>query len=253
VSVGAAELIECDDALAACTSAADVIVSALAHALETRGRASLAVSGGSTPGPMFDRLADSDLDWGRIDVFQVDERVAPDGDAARNVVGLREHLGVDLLPDRRLHPMPVGLGADAAAPAYAATLRSVLGDPAVLDVVHLGLGDDGHTASLVPGDAALGVRDHDVAATGTFRGHRRVTLTYPALCRARLVVWLVVGADKAGALDSLLTGAARSTPAARTIPAARSIPAEGVQPVRSVVVADELSLGRRATGRAAPR
>lgn len=241
MSSGATELIACDDAVAACTSAADVIVSALWHALDARGRASFAVSGGSTPGPMFDRLADSDLDWRLIDVFQVDERVAPDGDAARNLVGLREHLGVDLLPDRRLHPMPVGLGADAAAPAYAATLRSVLGDPAVFDVVHLGLGDDGHTASLVPGDAALGVRDHDVAATGTYRGHRRVTLTYPTLCRARLVVWLVVGADKADVLGSLLSGAAGS------------IPAAGVQPVRSVVVADTFSLGRRATGHAAPR
>ena len=219
------ELVRCTDALAAARAAAERIEGELTGRLAAEGRASLAVSGGSSPGPMFDELARSALRWERVDVFQVDERVAPDGDPARNLTDLRARLGPGVLPDERLHPVPVGLGADEAATAYAATLADELGPGPVVDVVHLGLGDDGHTASLVPGDPALAVLDRDVAATGDYRGHRRVTLTYPAIERAGLVVWLVAGADKRAPLTALLRGD-------------RSIPGGRVDARRSVICCD---------------
>jgi 6-phosphogluconolactonase len=228
------ELIRCATPAGAAVAAAEVIRDELSSRLAAAATASLAFSGGSSPGPMVDRLAGADLDWDRIDVFQVDERVAPDGDPARNLTGLRSRLTAEAVPDGRLHAIPVGLGADAAAADYAATLTTVLGDPAVLDVVHLGLGDDGHTASLVPGDAALGVTGADVAATADYRGHRRVTLTYPALDRAGVIVWLVTGADKRGPLTRLLEGD-------------RSIPAGRVDGPRSIVCCDADAAPDRAT------
>lgn len=218
-------LVRCDSPLDAAAVAAGLIADELQARADAAGSASLAVSGGSSPGPMFEQLAHGGTDWRRVDVFQVDERVAPDGDPARNLTGLRHHLTPAQLPEERLHPMPVGLGPEAAAEAYATTLADVLGDPGVLDVVHLGLGDDGHTASLVPGDEALRVDDEDVAATAAYRGHRRVTLTFPALDRAGLVVWLVAGADKAVPLTALLDGDT-------------SIPAGRLRPRRSVIVCD---------------
>ncbi len=188
--------------------AAAVVARALRAAVAERGRATLAVSGGSTPGPMFDALVAADVPWSHVHVLQVDERVAPDGDPDRNLVDLRErlldHVGV---PEEHVHPVPAGSGdADAAAADYATVLVDVAGDPPVLDVVHLGLGSDGHTASLVPGDAAVDVRDGAATATGVYQGRRRVTTTVPTLRAARQQVWLVGGADKRGAVTSLLTG-----------------------------------------------
>ncbi len=224
------ELVVCADAGAAATTAADVVRDALGAAIDRAGRASLAVSGGSSPGPMFGALAASELGWERVELFQVDERVAPDGADARNLTGLLARLGPEVTARVALHAAPVDLGADAAADAYQQTLVDRLGPSPVLDVVHLGLGDDGHTASLVPDDAALEVVDREVAATGDYRGHRRVTLTYPALDRAALLVWLVTGADKASPLARLLAGDA-------------SIPAGRVRAARSVVVCDRAAAG----------
>jgi 6-phosphogluconolactonase len=217
------ELIRCADAAAAAATAATIIERELLDRLRLATRASLAVSGGSSPWPMFEQLARTALDWSRVDVFQVDERIAPDGDPARNLTGLRARLGPDVVPAQQVHPMPVA----SATPAqdYQRLLERTVGSPVVLDVVHLGLGDDGHTASLVPGDPVLGVTDTDVATTGDYRGYRRVTLTHPALDRARLLVWLVTGADKAEPLRALLDGDT-------------SIPAGRVRAARSVVVCD---------------
>jgi 6-phosphogluconolactonase len=228
------ELVVCADPAAAAATAAEVVRNALGVAIDRTGHASLAVSGGSSPGPMFSALAGAGLAWERVDLFQVDERVAADGDEARNLTGLLERLGPGVTARVGLHPVPVQLGADAAAADYAATLGSVLGPSGPIDVVHLGLGDDGHTASLVPGDAALEVTDRDVAATGEYRGHRRVTLTYAALDRAVLLVWLVTGEDKAGPLARLL---ARDP----------SIPAGRVHAARSVVVCDRAAAPTAAT------
>jgi len=157
---------------------------------------------------MLRALADEDLPWPAIYVAQVDERVAPSGHPDRNLTHLRESLleHAPLKPDQVL-AMPVELpDLEAAAAEYAEALRALAGAPPVLDLVHLGLGPDGHTASLVPGDAVLNVSDRDVAITGPYRGWPRMTLTYPVLNRARRVLWLVTGSDKAAMLPRLLAG-----------------------------------------------
>lgn len=178
------------------------------EAVAARGRAVLAFSGGSTPGPTLERLAGADLPWERIHVAQVDERVAPDGDPDRNWTMFGERLFAHApIPEANRHPMPVtAADLDAAAAAYAVELATLAGDPPQLDVVHLGLGDDGHTASLAPGDPVCDVRDADVAVTGVYRGRRRMTLTVPAINRATWIVWEVAGAGKAEALREALRG-----------------------------------------------
>lgn len=194
------------DSTAAC--AADHVSRLLAAAVSDRGTASLAVSGGATPRRMFEELAKSDLPWHAIHLFQVDERLAPDGHTERNLTALKEHLLAHIaLPAARFHPMPVGLAnlADAAE-RYQRVLRDTCGTPPVIDVVHLGLGRDGHTASLFPGDPAVKVEDTDVTATGEHGGWVRLTLTLPVLRAARHIVWLVTGAEKTGAVRALREG-----------------------------------------------
>lgn len=188
--------------------AAALLAGEIADAVAARGRASLALSGGRTPAGMLERLAERDVPWARLHVFQVDERDVADGHSERNLTLLRERLLDRVpLPAEQVHPMPVSEGdLDTAAARYDATLRAVCGDPPRLDVVHLGLGADGHTASLVPGDPALEIAERDVAATQTYAAHRRLTLTYPVLNRARRVLWLVSGADKHTTLSRLLAG-----------------------------------------------
>ena len=179
--------------------AADVIGEELRARIAMSGGATFAVSGGSTPWQVFDRLSEAAIPWSAVDVFQVDERVAPRGSADRNLTGLSATL-LDRVP-AAAHPMPVdAVDLVAAADWYAAEL------PPSLDVVHLGLGDDGHTASLVPFDAGLLVKDRSVVVTDTYRGHRRMTLTRPTLDRAGLIVWIVKGADKAGMVRRLIAG-----------------------------------------------
>ncbi len=183
--------------------AARRIVTALSGRLETQAWATLAVSGGSTPGPMFDAMASSDLAWPRIGVLQVDERIAPRGDEARNLTSLQARL-LDRVTTNA-HPLAVEVEPPAeAARRSQRRLRSVAGAPPTIDVIHLGIGADGHTASLVPGDPVLAVDDRDVADVAPYEGHRRLTLTAPVLSRAALVVWLVVGDDKREALERLL-------------------------------------------------
>jgi 6-phosphogluconolactonase len=165
------------------------------RSIQARGRFTFAVSGGRTPWAMFATLRSADLPWSSIDVYQVDERVAPRGDPRRNLT----HLETNLPAGAAVHPMPVeDEDLEAAADRYAAAL------PERFDLVHLGLGADGHTASLVPGDPVLDATDRLAAITRPYMGERRMTLTYPALERAATVMWLVEGADKAPALKRLL-------------------------------------------------
>lgn len=212
--------------------AAEHVAAGVTTAVADRGHACVAFSGGSTPAAMLAALTRLDVPWTCVDVFQVDERVAPDGHADRNITMLREHLVEGAgLAHHRLRPIPVGevfdgLDPDLAAARYADELASVCGRPPVLDLVHLGLGDDGHTASLVPGDPAVDVVDRDVAATDIYRGRRRVTLTRPALGRARARLWVVAGASKAAVVAQLVAGD-------------RSIPAGRVERRASVLVADQ--------------
>jgi 6-phosphogluconolactonase len=215
------------DADAVALRAAALIAEAARDAVAERGRFVLATSGGATPWWMLRHLADEDVPWEAVHLFQVDERVAPEGHPERNLTHLRESL-VEHTPRplAAVHAMPVEeTDLDAAAAAYARTLRMVAGDPPVLDLVHLGLGSDGHTASLLPGDAALVTSADDVAVTGLYQGRRRLTLTFSALYRARRILWVVTGAEKAPALSRLLRGD-------------RSIPAGLVRRDRALVLAD---------------
>lgn len=204
------------DAELAAREAAHLIAAEARAAVAGRGRFVLAVSGGRTPWRMLRALAAEEVPWAGVHVVQVDERVAPAGDADRNLTHLRESLLPHAsLPEAHVHAMPVEeVDVEAAARRYARTLERIAGTPPVLDLIHLGLGSDGHTASLVPGDPALDVADRDVAVTGPYMGRRRMTLTYPALDRARRILWLVTGADKAAVLPRLLAGD-RSIPAGR--------------------------------------
>ena len=166
----------------------------------------MAVSGGKTPWAMLRALADEEVPWPSVHVFQVDERIAPAGDPDRNLTHLRESLlSRAPLPPEQIYAMPVE-SADPAATAidYSKRLEKVAGTPPVLDLVHLGLGPDGHTASLVPGDPVLGVTGSAVALTGVYMGRRRMTLTFPVLDRARKVLWLVTGGEKVPMLKRLL-------------------------------------------------
>src|SRR6185503_16133045 len=166
------------------------------------------VSGGHTQWIMLRALAAEDVPWASVHVCQVDERVAPDGHADRNLTHLRESLlqHAPLRPEQ-IHAMPVeSADLQAAATQYALALRETAGSPPILDLVHLGLGPDGHTASLVPGDAVLDVADVDVALTGGYQGRRRMTLTYPMLNRARRVLWVVTGGEKIEMLARLRDG-----------------------------------------------
>jgi 6-phosphogluconolactonase len=226
-----AEVLETADAVA--NRAAQVIAAAAREAIEARGRFLFAVSGGHTPWVMLRALAAAQIPWPAVRVFQVDERVAPAGDADRNLTHLKESL-LDHAPldPEQILAMPVEAeDLDAAAAEYAQTLQRECGSPAALDLVHLGLGPDGHTASLVPGDPVLKVRDKDVAVTGPYQGRRRITLTYPAINRARQVLWVVTGAEKVQMLQRLLHGDA-------------DIPAGRVNREKALVLADVPAVGR---------
>ena len=196
-------------------------------AVAARGRFSVAVSGGRTPWQMLRALAGQQVPWEGVHVFQVDERVAPAGHPDRNLTHLRQSLPAQVpLPPAQVYAMPVEEGdLPAAAVRYARTLREVAGDPPVLDLVHLGLGPDGHTASLVPGDPVLNVTDADVGLTGEYQGRRRMTLTYPVLDRARCILWVVTGSEKGHMLARLRAGDG-------------SIPAGRVRREQALVLAD---------------
>ena len=204
------------DAESVARYAAEVIAAEARAAVKARGRFAVAVSGGRTARPMLRALSALDLPWAHVHVLQVDERIAPADHEDRNLTHLRANLlgGAHPCP-AHIYAMPVeSANLDEAAARYAQTLAEVAGSPPVLDLVHLGLGTDGHTASLIPGDPVLDIVDADVAVTGVYEGRRRMTLTYPALNRARRVLWLVTGEAKKAMLVRLL-GADPDIPAGR--------------------------------------
>ena len=198
-------------------AAAGYVAQRARAAVGQHGRFTFAVSGGHTPWAMFAELAALDVPWEHVTLYQVDERIAPDGDPDRNLTHLRRSLGD---AKAAVVAMPVNdADTGAAASRYGAAL------PGQFDLVHLGLGPDGHTASLVPGDPVLSVRDRLVAVTRPYQGHRRMTLTYPAFTRAEQLLWLVTGDDKKEPLGKLLAGD-------------ESIPAGRVEAAHSLVLAD---------------
>jgi 6-phosphogluconolactonase len=209
-------------------AAAKYIAAEASSAVPARGRFVLAVSGGHTPWIMLRALATEDLPWGHIHVVQVDERVAPPGHPDRNLTHLVESLlAHSPIRPGQIHAMPVEVSdLEAGVAQYAATLRDIAGSPPVLDLVHLGLGPDGHTASLVPGDPVLNVTDTDVALTGEYQRRRRMTLTYPMINRARRILWLATGSEKASMLTRLRQGDL-------------SIPAGKISQERAVIFADQ--------------
>ena len=217
-----------DDADAVAEEAAAIIATDARIAVAARGKFTLAVSGGQTPWAMMRALAaDIRMPWDNVHVLQVDERIAPAGDPDRNLTHLRASLFKHASMRRdQIHAMPVEAeDLEAAVSNYAATLREVGGSPAVLDLVHLGLGSDGHTASLIPGDPVLDVNDTTVALSGPYHGRRRMTLTYPVLNHARRLLWVVTGEEKAAVLVRLRDGD-------------RSIPAGRVRQQNALVLAD---------------
>jgi len=202
-------------------------------AVAARGRFIMALSGGHTPWKMLRALADEQMPWPAVHVVQVDERVAPAGDPDRNLTQLRESLLAHCpLRPEQIHAMPVeAADLEAASGRYALTLQDIAGAPAVLDLAHLGLGPDGHTASLVPGDPVLDVTGADVALTGVYQGRRRMTLTYPVLNRSRRIVWLVTGREKTAMLARLCEGDS-------------SIPAGRIRRDQALVLADREAAAR---------
>lgn len=208
--------------------AADEISTHIGWAITLRGRASLAVSGGSTPWLMLNALKRHAIQWDQVHIFQVDERVAPDGHPDRNATQLQASLLDEVpIPSDHIHLVPMLDDPESSALEYERTLLEVTGG--TIDVVHLGLGDDGHTASLVPDDPVLDEHTRFVAATGEYRGTRRVTLTYPCINAAGVIVWVTNGSSKAAPLRQLLA-------------ADTSIPAGAIRPHDAVVHCDEAAV-----------
>lgn len=222
------------DADAVARRAAAIIAEEARHAVAARGRFVMAVSGGHTPWVMLRALADQDVPWAGVHIFQVDERVAPADHADRNLMHLRASLLEHApLPTAQIYAMPVEIpDLQNAAARYAAELEKIAGAPPVLDLVHLGLGPDGHTASLVPGDPVLDVKDRDVAVTGVYQGRNRLTITYPVINRARFILWVVTGSEKVPMYKRLQT-------------ADQSIPAGRVLQNNAVLFADSAAAGER--------
>ena len=221
------------EAAAVAARAAAVVAEAAWESIAARGTFVMAVSGGRTPWMMLRELAATNIPWKAVHIFQVDERVAPTGHADRNLTHLREALLPHAaFPADQIYAMPVeSCDLEAACEQYASQVRQLAGAPCVLDLVHLGLGPDGHTASMVPGDPVLQVEDADVAMSGVYQGRRRMTLTYPVLNRARSVLWVVTGGEKAEMVDRLRQGD-------------RSIPAGRVNSERALVIADREAAGQ---------
>jgi 6-phosphogluconolactonase len=218
------------DPEAVARAAAKYIAAEARAAVAARGRFYIAFSGGHTPWLMLRALSSEPLPWQNVHVFQVDERVAPAGHPDRNLTHLKESLRAPLPPEQ-IYAMPVEeVDLEAGAAKYARQLQQMAGAPPTLDLVHLGLGPDGHTASLAPGDPVLEVVDRDVATTNPYQNRRRMTLTYPVINRSRRILWVVTGGEKAPMLAKLQ----RADP---------SIPAGRVRQDQAVVLVDRAAAG----------
>jgi len=205
--------------------AADFLAERITQTLRRRRNAKLALSGGSTPLPTFRALARHRLEWPRVHLFQVDERVAPPGSPDRNLTSLKDTLGET---GAVLHPIPVDLPVCEAVKRYAESIHDVVGDPPRFDVVQLGLGSDGHTASLFPSDPALSAQG-DVVETSTHAGWARISLTLRTINNAEVIQWLVSGSEKRAAVMNLRCGNT-------------SVPAGRVRRENTVLFGDHLSL-----------
>ena len=193
---------------------------------------SMAISGGRTPWEMLKTLSKASLPWQRVNLFQVDERVAPDGHADRNLTQLFQAIeGSPLVTRLRIFPMPVTAeDLHAACQEYAQLIQEIT-EGERLDLIHLGMGSDGHTASLVPGDGVLEVNDRDVACTEQlYQGRIRMTLTYPLLNSAKRILWIVTGAEKQEMVQRLLKQDS-------------SIPAGSVNQANALLMADQAAFG----------
>ena len=222
-----------NDADAVAREAAKIIAAEAREAVSARCRFIMAVSGGHTPWQMLRALASENVPWKGVHLVQVDERIAPAGDPDRNLTHLRESLlEHSPLAEEQIRAMPVEeADIEGAALRYAHTLAQIAGTPPVLDLAHLGLGPDGHTASLVPNDPVLGVVDRDVALSGVYMKRRRMTLTYPILNRSRRILWVVTGAQKVAMLPRLRAADA-------------SIPAGRVHQENALVLADRAAAAK---------
>jgi 6-phosphogluconolactonase len=236
------------DAESVARRAAALIAADARSATELRGRFVMAVSGGRTPWIMLRALASETVPWQAVHIVQVDERVAPAGDPDRNLTHLQASL-LDAVPLRpqQIHAMHVeSSDLEAAAKQYAQTLNEIAGSPAVLDLVHLGLGPDGHTASLVPGDPVLEITNSDVSLTGIYQGRRRMTLTYPVINRARHILWVVTGTEKVEMLTRL-GNADASIPAGRVCSQDAMVLADSAAAGVQGATKDKSSVARQAT------
>jgi 6-phosphogluconolactonase len=224
-----------NDSNAVAQRAAAIIAANAREAIASRGKFTMAVSGGKTPWIMLRELAVEQLDWSKVHIFQIDERIAPAGDPDRNLTHLNESLlsHAPIRPEQ-IHAMPVEMAdPDQAAKRYQKELEAVDGNPPVLDLAHLGMGPDGHTASLIPNDAVLNITDRDVAVTGVYQGRKRLTLTYPIINRSRKVLWLVTGAEKHPMLQRMLD-------------ADPGIPSGRIRQDHAVLLADRDAAGEKA-------
>jgi 6-phosphogluconolactonase len=206
------------NAEAATARAADVIAERLRTAVSAKSRFCLALSGGSTPIPMFEALAPKPLPWDQVEIYQVDERVAPGGSRKRNLTAIQAAFG---RTRARIVAMPVESDDLVGA---AARYEEAL--PRAFDLIQLGLGLDGHTASLYPGDPVLDIVDRDVALCGPRQGLSRMTLTYRGLSKATEIIWLI-------------TGATRSIPLRRLCDQDEEMPAARVACERTRIITDE--------------
>ena len=212
--------------------AATVIAGEARKAVALRGRFIFAISGGKTPWKMLHELTNEDVPWKNMHIFQVDERFAPEGHSDRNMTYIQKSLlgHAPTLPVW-IHGMQMEeKEPEEAVAGYSRTIRAIAGSKSIIDLIHLGLGPDGHTASLIPGDPVLNITDKDVALTGIYQGRHRMTLTFPIINRARKLLWLITGTEKSEMLQRLLEKDL-------------SIPASHIQQEHALVLTDKDAAG----------